>query len=285
MTKIIDARGRPLALDPFYGSTPERANRIAWVNRRVGCTDPEHFVGANTLEDFLADARASGIDASLVIGRQVPIANIANDRVAEVVSQDDSLIGVGAVDPSNPETGGVVGAVEEVRRSVETLGLQGINMDPGFGVDPMLPNDRRLYPVYAACEGLGVPVFLMSGPLSGPTLEFTLPRHYAAVASDFPDLDVVVSHGAYPFVEEAVGAAFRNERLYLSPDIYTFMPGGGTYIEGMSGVLAEQFIFATGYPFRAMKQTVDEYRGLDLGEAAASSVLHGNIERILGLVT
>lgn len=285
MTRIIDVRGRPTALDPFYGGEPgsEREQRIEWVNARVGSNDPRHFTKSRTVDEFLKEAEEAGISKTVVLGRQVPMAAIPNDRIAELVSRDERLVGIGAVDPSSSEAGGVVGAVEEVRRAIEELGLAGINVDPGFGETPMLPDDRRLYPVYAACEGLGVPLFFMSGPLAGPSLEYTHPDKFAAVAGDFPSLNVVVAHGAYPFVDEAIGVAYKHERLHLSPDIYTFMTGGMRWVKAARGFLRDQLLFGTGYPFRSMQQTVDDYRELPWGDEVVRAVMHDNAARVLDL--
>jgi uncharacterized protein len=282
MTDIVDVRGRPTDLDPFYAGEPgsEREARIAWVNRRVGSADPLHFTASTDREQFLAEAEKAGIATTVVVGRHIPRARVPNDRVAEYAAASERFVGIGAVDPSEM---GVVAAVAEVRRAVGDLGLRGINMDPGLSAVPMLPHDRRLYPVYAECEHLGVPVFLMSGPLAGPTLEYTLPRHFDAVASDFPDLDIVIAHGAYPFADEAVGVAYKHERVHLSPDIYTFMAGAESYVKGLDGFLADQYLFGTGYPFRGMDQTVQEHLALPLAEETMKKIMGGNTRRLLRL--
>jgi predicted TIM-barrel fold metal-dependent hydrolase len=41
------------------------------------------------------------------------------------------------------------------------------------------------------------------------------PRHLDVVAADFPELTIIVSHGGYPWVLEAVLLAWKHPRVYL----------------------------------------------------------------------
>ena len=84
------------------------------------------------------------------------------------------------------------------------------------------------------------------------------------LAKQFRDVPLIVSHGFYPYVDEAIAVAFRNENVFLSPDMYMFSPGGRLYIEAANGFMADQYLFGTSYPFRAMRQSVDDLNAIGL---------------------
>ena len=95
----------------------------------------------------------------------------------------------------------------------------------------------------------------MSGPTT-PDLAFNDPLAVDVVARTFPNLPIVCCHGFYPRVAEILAVAFRNENVFVSPDMYMFSPGGRLYIEAANGFLQDQYLFGTSYPFRAMAQSV-----------------------------
>lgn len=278
--KIIDMRSRPAFLHDFFGATPgtQAFETAKWLNKRLGSKDIEHFKRSYTVEGFLAEIEEAGIDKAVVVGRDTPAIYIGNDTIYDLVKPHQSLVGIGSVDPQKNSKA----ALLEVERAVKTLGLKGINLEPAFGATPIKADDATLFPIYDACDQLGVPVFLMSGPTS-PALEYTDPTPLANVAKAFPKLPIVCYHGFYPFVNEVIGIAFRYDNIYLVPDMYLFMPGGKLYVEAANGFLRDQFLFGTSYPFRAMQQTVEDFLQVGFNDDVLDGVLYDNAARLLKL--
>jgi predicted TIM-barrel fold metal-dependent hydrolase len=281
MPKIIDMRSRPSFLHDFYGATPGTAayETARWLNRRTGSKDDEHFKRSRTVEAFVEEVRESGIDRAVVVGRDTPALKHSNEQIHNLVAPHPELIGVGSV---NPQGQGPRAIAAEIDQAVKQFGLAGINIEPGFGEPPLKADHPVLFPVYEACAALGVPVFLMSGPTS-PSLEYTDPAPVGRVAASFPDLKIVCFHGFYPYVNEIIGVAFRHPNVFVAPDMYIFLPGGGLYVEAGNGFLRDQLLFGTSYPFRAMKQTVDDFQALGWRDEVLDLVLYKNAERVLGL--
>ncbi len=280
--KIIDLRSRPSFLHDFYGATPgtQEYEVAKWLNRRVGSKHDEHFVRSHTLEGFVAEVRESGITSAVVVGRDTPSLSISNDRIQEITAPHQELIGIASVDP---QTHGVKAALAEIERATKQLGLRGINVEPGFGAPAVAADDAQFLPVYDACAQLGLPVFIMSGPTT-PNFEHTDPAPIGRIARQFPNLNIVVYHGCYPYVNEIIGVAFRYENVHLVPDMYIFQPGSNLYVEAANSFLREQLLFATSYPFRAMRQTVDDFLQLGFRDEVLDNVLYRNAERLLKLV-
>lgn len=274
--KIIDMRSRPSFLHDFYGATPGTAEYEAarWLNRRMGSKNDEHFIRSRTVDAFVEEVREAGITAAVVVGRDTPALSIANDRILEITAPHKELIGIASVDPQKPD------ALDEIERAVKQLGLAGINIEPGFGSPALKADDPSLYPIYDACDQLGIPVFLMSGPTT-PNLEHANPAAVGGIARAFPRLPIVCYHGFYPFVNEMIGVAFRHENVYVVPDMYIFLPGGSLYVRAANGFMRDQLLFGTSYPFRAMGQTVDDFLTLGLHEQVLDNVLFRNAERLL----
>ncbi len=115
---------------------------------------------------------------------------LTNDEVhALVEAHPDKLVGVGSVNLRKP-----MQAMAEVRRCVQDLDFKGIRLLPWLWELP--PDDRRYYPVYAACVEMDVPFCLQvghTGPLRGSEYGRPIP-HLDNVALDFPDLKIVGGH-------------------------------------------------------------------------------------------
>lgn len=278
---IIDMRSRPSYLHDFYGATPGTPSFevVKWLNRRVGSHDVEHFRRSTDVQAFVAEIRESGISQAVVVGRDTPGVRHDNDQIHALVAGHPELIGLGSVDVNrlSPDQ-----AVAEVERAVKVLGLPAINLEPGFCDPARSVDDPALYPVYEACQALGVPVTLMAGP-TAPSLDSVRPAALGHVARAFPRLTLIGYHGFYPFVNEVIGVALRYDNVHIVADMYIFSPGGRLFVEAANGFMADQLLFGSSYPFRPMKQSVDDYLALGFREDVLDKVMHGNAARVLGL--
>jgi predicted TIM-barrel fold metal-dependent hydrolase len=279
---VIDMRSRPAFLHKFFGSTPSTPEYevVRWLNKRVGSRDVDHFCRARDANGFVAEMDSAGIAAAVMVARSVPGVRVSNDDLAEVAkAAPDRLLAVASVDPIEL---GVNDAVAEATRAVKQLGHKGINIDAGFYAEPLKANDERLMPLYEACQTLGVPAFVMSGPTT-PNLEFNDPFAIDTVAKTFPKLKIVCCHGFYPRIADIITVAFRNENVFVSPDMYTFAPDGKLYVEAANGFMKDQFLFGSSYPFRPMKQGVEDFQSLGLTDEAYAAATYQNAQRLLGI--
>jgi predicted TIM-barrel fold metal-dependent hydrolase len=278
MTKIIDLRNRPAYLHDFFGATPNTAayDTAKWLNQRLGSKDSEHFRRSYTLGGYLAEIEQSGVNKAVVVGRETPSLTIDNDTIAKLVAQSSKLIGLGSVDI---QTRGE-SAIAEIERAIKQLGFKAINIEPGFAEPALQVDDPLLFPVYEACIHLDVPVCLMSGPTT-PDFDYAQPNAVARLARRYPALNIICFHGYYPFVNEIIGAAFRYANIYLVPDMYIFQPGSQLYVQAANSFLSEQLLFASSYPFRALKQSIDDFAALGFNDAILDKVFYQNAERLL----
>lgn len=279
---IVDMRSRPSFLHKFFGSTPDTPEFevVRWLNRRVGGTDTDHFTRTPDTAAFLAEMDRAGITIAVMVARSVPGVRITNDALHEVARAGRGrLVGIASVDPIEL---GKADALTETRRAVVDLGMKGINLDAGFYKTALRADDEILMPLYELCQELGVPAFVMSGPTM-PDLRLNDPLAVDRVAKTFPKLPIICCHGFYPNVADMLTVAFRNENVFVSPDMYTFCPGGSGYNEAANHFLRDQFLFGSSFPFRPMKQGVEDFRALGLTPDAFAAATYKTADRLLGL--
>jgi predicted TIM-barrel fold metal-dependent hydrolase len=279
---VIDMRCRPAYLHDFFGATPGSAafETARWLNRRVGTRgDDQHFTRSLSEEGFLAEVREAGLNRAVVVGRHTPSQHLPNDRIHQIVAPHPELIGMGAVDPALQ---GVDGAIAEIDRAIKELRLSAINLEPGFAEPARHPDDALYFPIYEHCAALGVPVSLMSGPTT-PDPRCNDPSGLARVAQAFPTLPLIAYHGYWPNVAQAIGLAFRYENIHLVPDMYLFQPGSQLYIEAANSFLSDQLLFGSSYPFRPIRQSIEDFLAFGLPDAINENVLYTNAKRLLNI--
>ena len=293
--KIIDFRLRPPTA-PYKGFFPEGIVRFA--NFRFDVDTPESYEKSLESEEGAADQAAlellyreidsAGIRYGVMNGRHSHLLGLSchvnDDYIAELSGQSgDRLLGLAGVDGSKP----IPETVADIEKAVKELGLKGLCIEPGLFEKPLYADDESLMPIYEKCDQLEVPILFMTGPFAGPDLTYTDPVQFQHVAETFPDLPLVLGHGAFPFVHEAIGVALKCSAIgsggvFLSPDVYVFAAGGDLYVKGIQW-LPDRFLFASAYPFGNCEQLVERSLALPLDEEAMARYMYENAEDLLGL--
>ena len=223
-----------------------------------------------------------GIGMAVLAGRKVlpHIGVVDNQDIVDLIhAYPGRFTGMAGGDPSDGP-----GAMEELERYVVGEGLRGIVMEPGLTKTPMFVEDERIFPLYERCQALGVPVMLMVGSNCGPDIEYSKPEHAERVAKAFPKLNIILSHGGWPWVTEAIHVAYRYKNVYLLPDLYQFNgPGSGEYLAAANYILRDQMLFGSAYPYVSLREAVDYFLEGRLRPEAQPAFLAGNARRILEL--
>jgi uncharacterized protein len=104
------------------------------------------------------------------------------------------------IDPNN-----IGKAIHRIRKAHAEHGIKAVTSFPS-GCNPPVPvSDRRYYPIYQACIDLGLPIIVNAG-IAGPRFPSDVQHvmHFDQVCYDFPDLTIVMRHGAEPWEALAV---------------------------------------------------------------------------------
>ena len=276
---IIDFRLRPPVggfLDTLMYSAGERRDGFT---RTVGF-EPSPAAQKQSMELLLKEMDQAGVSKGVVVGRLAgTLGSVPNADVQRIVADyPDRFIGAASIDPTSRK-----GACDTITAAVKA-GFKLVNIEPGSYPVPLYADDRRLYPIYAHCEDLQVPVIMMVGGTAGPDLSYSDPIRTDRVLADFPKLNVVVAHGGWPWVTEILHIAFRRPNMYLSPDMYfSRMPGWEEYVKAADTFLADRTLYASSFPFCPVKDYKEWFERLPLKRENLDKVMGGNAKRLLGL--
>ena len=111
--------------------------------------------------------------------------------------------------------------LRDIVRLHEQFGLKAVSAFP-CGLFPQVAiSDKRFYPVYAKCCELDVPICICVG-VPGPRIPMEPQKveHLDEVCWFFPELKVVMRHGAEPWTELAVKLMLKWPNLFYSTSAF-----------------------------------------------------------------
>ena len=274
---IIDMRFRPathetlqgILTNPLYQAFSAATNFAA---------RPE-----KTLEEEVDMLRGLDVVHAVVTGRDIASSvNTAstNPGMLECIQKyPEFFTGFYGIDPLLR-----MNALRAFRRAVREYGVKGASIDPAMS--GVAVNSALYYPFYAACCEENIPVAITTGCSCGMphvVLEHHAPWLIDRVASDFPELTIIVSHGAYPWIMEMVGVATRHSNVYLDFSACTMLFNVEQYVHAANRQLMNKVLFASAHPFDHIADTLKLYDSLPFTTEAREHVMYKNAAAILGL--
>ncbi len=193
----------------------------------------------------------------------------------------DRFVPSGAlVDPND-----VMGSVNAIRRDFEQFGIRATSVFPA-GTFPQVPiNDPKMYPIYATCVELGIPIFVCAG-VPGPRVPFA-PQEVSridVVMFDFPDLVFVTRHGCEPWEDLAVKLMLKWPNLYYSTSAFAPKYYPKAIIDYANSRGADKILYAGYFPMGlSLERIFSDMPNVPLKDEVWPKFLYGNAARILGL--
>lgn len=276
---VIDFRIRPPYKDFLGTAMYAQAERRDRITRSIGF-EPSEAAQQKSVELMVAEMDTAGVDVGVVVGRNSGSLGSVNNAVVKEFCDafPGRFIPIASIDPTDRKR-----AFQGIDEAVAG-GFPAINIEPGGASPPMHTDDRRLYPIYAYCEDRSLPVILMTGGNAGPDLSYTAPERLDRILGDFPTLQVVSSHGNWPWVHQILHVAFRRPNLYLSPDyLLANMPGMDDYVKAADGWLADRILYASAFPFAPIGDYLTWFRRLLIRPENMELIMHQNAARLLKL--
>ncbi len=195
-----------------------------------------------------------------------------------VAANAHRFVPFGSVEPSDVEA-----AAAEIR-AMGAAGIKGVTIDPSTAAVHRRFHDRALYPLYEEARDAGMLVTTTQSALLGPYLDDCRPEYVDHVATDFPDLTVVIQHGGWPYVRETIGLLYKQPNVVTVPGQYVHYDfvGSTDYVDALRRHGRHQILFGSVYP--NCGPLVDLRRivaGWDLPPDVERAYLHDNAARIL----
>ncbi len=235
-------------------------------------------------EALIAAMDAAGVQAVLATDllawsykRQTRFAADMTGRIAELSRRYPGRIyGLADYDPFN-----IRASLEKLEHDVTVNNFKGVYVHI-YGYDIGLDH-RKMYPLYAKCEELGVPVSMQTGHvLEAMPSEHGRPMQLDRIACDFPDLVMIGTHTGYPWVDELLAVATKWPNVYVNISAWLpkyFGPSLLRFIRGRS--THRKVLFGTnGLDWARYLRELDR---LEIPEDRARAILIDNPRRVHGL--
>ncbi|MEU0936469.1 amidohydrolase family protein [Embleya sp. NPDC005971] len=158
--------------------------------------------GVDPIEVTLGQMDACGVEIGLV-----GLSETALRAIAEHPKRFRPTL---EVDPNDITT-----TVRRIRQAYLEHRIVAVTTFPA-GCNPQVPvSDRRYYPVYQTCIDLDLPIVANAG-IAGPRVPSACQdvMHFDQVCYDFPELRIVMRHGAEPWEDLAVKLMLKWPGLY-----------------------------------------------------------------------
>jgi uncharacterized protein len=177
--------------------------------------------------------------------------------------------------------------MDGIRRVVELyerFGIRAVGVFPA-GTFPQVPiNDKKMYPIYAKCVELEIPIFCCAG-IPGPRLKAAC-QHVELIDEvmyDFPDLVFVTRHGCEPWTELAVKLMLKWPGLHYSTSAFApkYYPKDIVNYANSRG--ADKIIYAGYFPMGlSLERIRRELPSVGFKDEVWPKFLRTNALRILG---
>ncbi len=204
------------------------------------------------------------------------------DEVSRQALRDhpDRFVGSGWVDPNRGMKG--------IRTMVHQYEEFGVRAFTAFnaGYTPQVGLDEALmYPIYAKCVELGVPIFSCVG-VPGPRFPMW-PQHVERldrIMYDFPELVFVTRHGCEPWEELAVKLMLKWPNLYYSTSAFAPKHYPKAVIDYANSRGADKVIYAGYFPMGlSLERIMTDMQNLPLRDEVWPKFLRENAAKLLGI--
>jgi predicted TIM-barrel fold metal-dependent hydrolase len=175
--------------------------------------------------------------------------------------------------------------IRKMVRDYELFGIRAVGCFPSGTYPQVAINDKKMYPIYAKCVELGIPIFCCAG-VPGPRLKFA-PQHVELIDEvmyDFPDLVFVTRHGCEPWTELAVKLMLKWPGLHYSTSAFAPRYYPKAVIDFANSRGADKIIYAGYFPMGlSIERIMTEMQNVPLKDEVWPKFLRGNALRVLGL--
>jgi len=179
-------------------------------------------------------------------------------------------------------------AMDEVRRIKRIHAEYDIKALSAFpsGICPQVPiNDKKWYPIYAACVELDLPFFCCAG-VPGPRLPMA-PQKVELIDEVcwfFPELKFVMRHGAEPWTDLAVKLMVKYPNLYYSTSAFSPKHYPKSIIDYANTRGSEKIMYAGYFPMGlTLEKIFDELPKVPFKDDVWPKFLGENAKKLLKL--
>jgi len=168
-------------------------------------------------------------------------------------------------------------AVRKIDRYASEFDLKDVGAFPSGLYPQVALNDKMFYPIYAKCIELGIPISVNTG-IPGPPMpaEPQRPLYLDEVCLFYPELKLVMAHGADPWWGEAIRLLLKYPNLYMMTSAYApkYLPA--ELIQFMNTRGQNKVLFASDHPVLSFERCLAEATALPFRDGVLEKYLRSN---------
>ena len=149
-----------------------------------------------------------------------------------------------------------------------------------------LPFDAAdYYPYYALAHEVGLPFVMQAGTSGGrfPS-QCGQPIGIDRPAIFFPDVDFVLSHTGWPWVEEAIAMALKFSNVYLGTASLPPKRWHSALVDFVRGPGRRKTLYGTSFPTVGHRHTLAQLPTLELETGTEQDLMGNNARRVFGRI-
>lgn len=271
----------PLMLKEWKKSWVNATNSVGELKCEVEASWGE---GYDDGEQLIAAMDSAGIQTVLATDllawsytRQTRFALDMTEKISELTKRYPGRIyGLSDYDPFH-----IKASLAKLEEDITERDYKGVYVHI-YGYDMGLDH-RKMYPLYAKCEEMGVPVSMQVGHvLEAMPSEHGRPMQLDRIACDFPDLVLIGTHTGHPWVDEMLAVANKWPNVYVNisawmpkyfdQNLVRFIKGRASHTKvlfGTNGLDWQRYLM--------------EFEKLEIAPERAQAILCDNPRRVYGL--
>jgi hypothetical protein len=232
----------------------------------------------------------AGIDKALVFAGRINSIT-TQEVIDEIAPYKDRLFAIGSVS-QGINTIYMEGYGDQVTGWLESGTVRGLKFYPGY--EYFYPADEWLRPYLQWAARYNRPVIFHSGDTFSAVhkskLKYALPLHIDDLATELPELKIVIAHMGYPWQREAAEVVYKNKNVYADCSGFVYGEFDDKQTEHFKQVWKEfaqiaggheKILFGTDWPIsdqRSYSEVVREIVRLD-----NEALLHGTAALLFGI--
>ncbi len=240
------------------------------------------------IDDYLRKMDEAGIERSLMIAVRAGDLRVRGsfevpyETVAEICAKrPDRFSGLAGVDPTRGMQG-----LRDLEQGVREYGFVGAHWYPHWFACP--PDAPQIYPYYAKCCELDVPIMLQVGH----NLVYSRDRRLPSVARpilldqvaiDFPELVLIGIHIGIPWTDEMISMCWKHPNIYTAGDAYAPRHWPPQYVHYANTYGRHKVLFGTDFPVIDPVRGVREVGELGLRPESHAALMRDNALRLFKL--
>ncbi len=227
----------------------------------------------------------AGIERSLLIAHRCGDLNVKGSHhipyeyVRDICEKHpDRFSGLAGIDTTKG-----MAQLSELETAINDYGFVGAHWYPHwFGIPPDAP---QIYPVYAKCCELDIPIMMQVGQNLVYSKERRLPSVAKPilldqVAIDFPELILIGIHIGVPWTDEMIAMCWKHENLFMAGDAYAPKHWPKQMVHYANSYGRHKVMFGTDWPVIDPERAVREVGEFGMREEAHKMMMRDNALRL-----